>query len=133
MATDNKNNQPVSIASETLISRPVSRESLPVSWSDWDFVKGRIARCQVRPDIWGYVASFFLSVALCGFAVAWVETGTWRAVFFVITIAGVLLATICYLARRSIKHAQGESINTVLGDMEQIEGRYQRPPSDKEE
>ncbi len=132
MVNDKNSSSPVLVANETLISRRVPQEGLAVSWYDWDFVKDRITRCRVRLDVWGHATAFFLGVIPLAITI-WISdaiSDVWSNAFLIIAIASLLLALACFLARYAIKRAQGESINTVLEDMRQIERRYQRPQSE---
>ncbi len=127
MVNTKKNSSLVSSANEPRISRKVYSEHIPVNWSEWDLIKDRIARCRVRLDGWVHAASFFGSAFI--FAIAYAFSEDWSPISITIVVVSLLLAIVCVLARRSIKHTQGESISTVLEDMKQIEERYQRPPS----
>jgi ABC-type multidrug transport system fused ATPase/permease subunit len=131
MSSENEDSSLVSIANETRISRPVQLESFPVSWSDWDFIRSLIKRCQVKIDIWGMLTSFFFSAAIFALSVALTSGDSisemLRVLYFVIAVAALVLTLVCLFARLTSGYAQHERIQAVLENMNQIERRYQRP------
>ena len=119
-------------ADETRISAPAPREAFPVSWSDWDFVKERIRKCEVVLDRWGYGASFFLSGAIFAFTLAVSaslgdESAAFVTAFYVVGGAALLLSGLSIIGRVNAGRTQHERIEGVMEDMEQIERRYERP------
>ena len=135
MTSENEGYSPVSIANETRISRPENLESFPVSWSDWDFVRSRIERCQVRIDIWSILTSFFFSATIFALGAALSSdtnstSETLRPIYFTIAGAALILTLVCLFARLHLGKAQHERIQNVLEDMYQIEHRYARPSTE---
>ena len=134
MTSASEGYSPVSIANETRISRPENLESFPVSWSDWDFVRSRIERCQVRIDVWGYLTSFFFSTVIFALSAALISninsaSETLRVFYYTISVSASILTLLCLYARLNLGHAQHQRIQSVLEDMYQIEHRYERPSS----
>jgi hypothetical protein len=132
MSSESEDSSLVSIANETRISRPVQLESFPVSWADWDFIKGRIRGCEIRLDWWGLATSFFFGVATLAFSVALTsDTNSismrWLDLYWSLAIGGVVVGMASFLARRALGNSQRRSINSVLEDMTHIEQRYERP------
>ena len=128
MSLENEGYSPISISSETLISKPVQLEGFPVSWSDWDFIRSRIDRCRTKLDGWGMATSFFFSAAIFALGVALTsDSEVLRVIYFAIAGGTLGITLVCLLARLALGHAQHERIENVLEDMEQMERRYHRP------
>jgi hypothetical protein len=125
----------ISVSEESRISRPVLQERLPVSWADWDFIKGRIRRCEVKIDVWAMATSFFFGVATLASSIALTSdansvSARWPDAYWGLAVGGFIVGIVCLLARVALGSSQHQSINSVLEDMIHIEQRYERPPSE---
>jgi hypothetical protein len=132
MSSESEDSSLVSIANETRISRPIQLESFPVSWADWDFIKGRIRGCEIRLDWWGLATSFFFGVATLAFSVALTSGANsvvtlWLYIYWALGIGGIIVGAACFIARIALVKVQHQNINSVLEDMTHIEQRYERP------
>jgi hypothetical protein len=128
MVADNQDNDSIFVRSEILISRPTNQEGFPISWSDWDFVRSRVDRCQTKLDGWGMAMSFFFSSAMFALGVALTSNSeALRVIYFAISGGTLGITLVCLIARLTLGHVQHERIENVLEDMEQMERRYQRP------
>ena len=124
-----------SLSEESIISRPLPQERLPVSWADWDFIKARIRRCEIRLDLWGMATSFFFGAATLALSVALTSDAAsistrWLDFYWGLAIGGLALGVVCLIARVALGRSQHDSISGVLDEMTHIERRYERPASE---
>ncbi len=122
------------------LAATTKKEGPVVSWSDWDFIQIRIAKCKISFDWWIAASSFFggmLTIALGAFLAtpssdasasnASVFLGlSARMWYFGGIIGGFVGAIACAVARRSAGNVQAGRIDDVLEYMKQIAERYVR-------
>lgn len=112
------------IQAKIRVSRQAETESFPVSWSDWDFVKGRIGACKVSLGWWDMAITFFGGLAVAsGIAIVAEQAWGYVALLGMAVVGGI----VSFLARRALGTIQHGKIGDVLRDMQQIERRYERP------
>lgn len=130
MSTPPENRQQVSLPGDIPISEWARQPAFAVMWTDWDFAKERIAKCQVKFDFWGMLISLGLGLgfALVGVAV----TLKWATIPTSLMAASFMAAIMAGIGRFTLGRQNQQSINTVLEYMKQIEKRYQRPSESPE-